>query len=185
MRSSQRPHWSRARARLARWSILLAVALLALASPAAAATWTAVSSPNLTQFSNVLWGADALSSSSAWAVGRAETGTLPIHRPVIERWNGSSWSISASPLPPGGGELRDVDATSASHAWAVGFSSSSNGNLTLTERWNGGAWSVVSSPDTDSFENHLNAVDGVSANDLWAVGHTRNGEYLERQRLDP
>jgi hypothetical protein len=134
MRSSQRPHWSRARARLARWSILLAVALLALASPAAAATWTAVSSPNLTQFSNVLWGADALSSSSAWAVG---------------------------------------------------FSSSSNGNLTLTERWNGGAWSVVSSPDTDSFENHLNAVDGVSANDLWAVGHTRNGEYLERQRLDP
>ena len=65
----------------------------------------------------------------------------------------------------------------------MGFSSSSNGNLTLTERWNGGAWSVVSSPDTDSFENHLNAVDGVSANDLWAVGHTRNGEYAVAEPL--
>jgi hypothetical protein len=193
-----------------------------------------VSSPNLTQFSNVLWGADALSPGSAWAVGRAETGTLPIHRPVIERWNGSSWSISASPLPSGGGELRDVDATSASDAWAVGFTNSSNGNLTLTERWNGSswrivpspsvsaqnhllgvksfsagnawavgshnvpgswafstltmrwngsAWSVVPSPDTPSFENHLNAVDGVSANDLWAVGHTRNGDYAVAEPL--
>jgi hypothetical protein len=53
MRSFERPR--RSRANLARWSALLGVALLALATPAAAATWTAVSSPNLTQFSNVLW----------------------------------------------------------------------------------------------------------------------------------
>jgi hypothetical protein len=233
MRSRQSPA-HRSRARLARWSILPAVVLLWLASPAVAATWTAVSSPNLTQFSNVLWGADALSAGSAWAVGRAETGTLPIHRPVIERWNGSSWSISASPLPSGGGELRDVDAISGSNAWAVGFTNSSNGNLTLTERWNGSAWrivpspsvstqnhllgvknlsandawavgshnlpgswafstltmrwngsawSVVPSPDTASFENHLMAIDGVAANDLWAVGHTRNGDYAVAEPL--
>jgi hypothetical protein len=224
----------RSRTRLARWSALLVVALLALASPAAAATWAAVPSPNLGPFHNVLWGADALSTTSAWAVGRADTGTLPIHRPVIERWNGTRWSISSSPLPPGGGELRDVDATSAFSAWAVGFTASSNGYLTLTERWNGsawsivpspsvsaqnhllgvkafsgsdawavgshnvagswafstltmhwngGAWSVVPSPDTASFENHLNAVDGVAANDLWAVGHTRNGDYAVAEPL--
>jgi hypothetical protein len=222
------PRSHRTHARRAGWPVLLAAALLALASPAAAATWRAVSSPNLTQFDNVLWGTDALSPTSAWAVGRADTGTLPIHRPVIERWNGTGWSISASPLPPGGGELRDVDATSSSSAWAVGFTATSNGNATLTERWNGtswsiipspsvsaqnhllgvkalpggdvwavgshnvpgslafstltmrwrgGAWSVVPSPDTPSFENHLNAVDGTGPNDLWAVGHTRNGDY--------
>jgi hypothetical protein len=50
-------------------------------------------------------------------------------------------------------------------------------------RWNGSAWSVVPSPDTPSFENHLNAVDGVSANDLWAVGHTRNGDYAVAEPL--
>jgi hypothetical protein len=98
MRSSESPR-RRSRTRLARWSILLAAALLALVQPAAAATWTAVSSPNLTQFDNVLWGVDALSPTSAWAVGRADTGTLPTRRPVIERWNGTGWSISASPLP--------------------------------------------------------------------------------------
>jgi hypothetical protein len=234
MRTSESPG-RRSRTRLARrWSILLGAVLLSLASPAVAATWAVVPSPNLTQFSNVLWGVDALSSGGAWAVGRAETGTLPIHRPVIERWNGTSWSISASPLPSGGGELRDVDAISASNAWAVGFTNSSNGNLTLTERWNGtswsivpspsvsaqnhllgvktlsagdawavgshnvpgswafstltmrwtnGAWSIVPSPDTASFENHLMAIDGVSANDLWAVGHTRNGDYAVAEPL--
>src|SRR4030095_3939580 len=92
MRSSERPR--RSRAHLAHWSTLLAVALLALASP------------TLPDLSTLLGAAAALSTSSAGAVGRAETGTLPIHRPVIERWNGSSWSISASPLPPGGGALR-------------------------------------------------------------------------------
>ena len=153
MRTHVRPR-PRSRTLLARWTGLLGVALLALASPAAAATWTAVPSPNLTQFDNVLWGADALSPASAWAVGRADTGTLPINRPVIERWNGSSWGISPSPLPSGGGELRDVDATSASNAWAVGFTNSSNGHLTLTERWNGSAWSIVPSPSV-SAQNHL------------------------------
>jgi hypothetical protein len=234
MRTSESPG-RRSRTRLARrWSILLGAVLLSLASPAVAATWAVVPSPNLTQFSNVLWGVDALSSGGAWAVGRAETGTLPIHRPVIERWNGTAWSISASPLPSGGGELRDVDAISASNAWAVGFTNSSNGNLTLTERWNGtswsivpspsasaqnhllgvktlsagdawavgshnvpgslafstltmrwngGAWRVVPSPDTASFENHLMAIDGVAANDLWAVGHTRNGDYAVAEPL--
>jgi hypothetical protein len=233
MRSHQRAA-GRHRTRRTRWSLLLGSALLALASPASAATWASVPSPNLTQFHNVLWGTDALSPTSAWAVGRADTGTLPTSRPVIQRWNGSSWNISASPLPSGGGELRDVDATSTGNAWAVGFSYSSNGHLTLTERWNGGAWSIVPSPsvsaqnhllgiktlsasnawavgshnvpgslafstltmrwnggawsivpspDTANFENHLNAIDGVSANDLWAVGHTRNGEYSVRQPL--
>jgi hypothetical protein len=220
--------------RRARWSVLLGIALLSFASPASAATWTAVPSPNLTQFHNVLWGADALSPSSAWAVGRADTGTLPTDRPVIQRWNGTRWSTSASPLPPGGGELRDVDAISASNAWAVGFTGSSNGYNTLTERWNGSgwsivpspsvsaqnyllglknlsagnawavgshnvpgslafstltmrwngtAWSVVESPDTPNFENHLNAIDGTGPNDLWAVGHSRNGDYSVSEPL--
>jgi hypothetical protein len=233
MRAHDKPG-RRHRTRRAAWSVLLGIALLSNASPAWAATWTSMSSPNLTQFDNVLWGTDAVSPTSAWAVGRADTGTVPINRPVIERWNGTSWSISASPLPPGGGELRDVDATSSSNAWAVGFTNSTNGFNTLTERWNGTGWSIVPSPnvsaqstllgvktlstndawaigshnvsgslavstltmrwngsnwrivpspDTPNFENHLNAIDGTSPNDLWAVGHTQNGDYSVREPL--
>jgi hypothetical protein len=216
------------------FSALLGVALLSVASPASAATWAPVPSPNLTPFDNILWGVDALSPASAWAVGRADTGTIPTNRPVIERWNGTGWTVSASPLPPGGGELRDVDAISTSTAWAVGFTGSSNGYNTLTERWNGtswsivrspsvsaqnylvgvkalstsdvwavgshnvpgslafstltmrwngSVWSVVPSPDTANFENHLNAIDGTSASDLWAVGHTQNGDYSVKEPL--
>ena len=144
-------------------------AVLSVASPASAATWAPVPSPNLTQFQNVLWGVDALSPGSAWAVGRADRSTVPINRPVIERWNGTRWSISASPLPPGGGELRDVDAVSSTTAWAVGFTGSSNGFNTLTERWNGASWSIVSSPSV-SAQNYLAGVKSLSAGDVWAVG---------------
>lgn len=213
---------------------LVLSSILYAAAPASAATWSVVPSPNLTQFDNVLWGVDALSATSAWAVGRADTGTLPVNRPVIERWNGTRWAISSSPLPSGGGELRDVDATSATQAWAVGFTNSSNGFNTLVERWNGSAWRIVPSPsvsaqnflvgvdtvtggeawavgshnvpgslafstltlrwngtawsevpspDTGRFENHLNAVDGSAANDVWAVGHTSDGDYSVRAPL--
>ena len=217
------------------WAIVFTTSLVLSTTPAAhAATWGAVASPNLNQFTNVLWGTDALSSNSAWAVGRADTGTVPTSRPVIERWNGTRWSISPSPLPPGGGELRDVDATSAANAWAVGFTASSTGydtlierwngtswrivpspsvsaqnylvgvkslganqvwaigshNVpgslafsTLTMRWNGSSWNVVPSPDTPAFENHLNAIDGTSPNDVWAVGHSQNGEYGVKEPL--
>ena len=99
---------------------LVLSSILYAAAPASAATWSVVPSPNLTQFDNVLWGVDALSATSAWAVGRADTGTLPVNRPVIERWNGTRWAISSSPLPSGGGELRDVDATSATQACGGG-----------------------------------------------------------------
>jgi hypothetical protein len=210
--------------------------LLWAAAPAAAATWGSVPSPNLTQFDNVLWGVDAPTANNAWAVGRADTGTVPTNRPLIERWDGSRWSISASPLPPGGGELRDVDATTSTLAWAVGFSNSSNGFNTLVERWNGSRWSIVPSPnnagsaqsylvgvktlssnqawavgshnvpgtlafstlamrwngsawgivptpDTANSENHLIAIDGAAPDDLWAVGHTQNGEYSVREPL--
>ena len=75
--------------------------------------------------------------------------------------------------------LLGVKTLGAGNAWAVGSHNvpGSWAFSTLTMRWNGQAWSVVPSPDTASFENHLLAIDGVSPDDLWAVGHTRNGDY--------
>lgn len=145
------------------------IALMLAAPPADAATWTVTRSPNATPFDNVLWGVDALSPTSAWAVGHADTGTLPTRRPVVQRWNGASWASTPSPLPPGGGELRDVDALSSSSAWAVGFTNSSVGFDTLIERWNGSTWGIVPSPNVGA-QNHLLGVRAFSTNDAWAVG---------------
>jgi hypothetical protein len=140
-----------------------------VASAALAATWTVTPSPNVTPFDNVLWGVDALAPTSAWAVGSADTGTVPTRRPVVLRWDGTRWTSAANPLPPGGGELRDVDALSSSDAWAVGFTNSSVGFDTLIERWTGTAWSIVPSPNL-SAQNTLIGVKAFSATDAWAVG---------------
>ena len=143
--------------------------MLAAAPPASAATWTVTPTPNATAFDNVLWGVDALSPTSAWAVGHADTGTLPTRRPVIQRWNGAAWVGTPSPLPAGGGELRDVDNLSSTSAWAVGFTNSSVGFNTLIERWNGSTWRIVPSPNL-SAQNHLMGVRAFSSSDAWAVG---------------
>jgi hypothetical protein len=154
--------------RIARAAILL-VAVVLVAPPAEAATWSVARSPNATQFDNVLWGVDALSPTSAWAVGHADTGTVPTRRPVVLRLNGTTWTSSANPLPPGGGELRDVDALSSTSAWAVGFTNSAVGFDTLVERWNGSTWTIVPSPNVGA-QNHLLGVRAFSSTDAWAVG---------------
>jgi hypothetical protein len=50
------------------------------------------------------------------------------------------------------------------------------GARTLVLHWNGAAWSVVPSPSPDPNSNILHAVDGVSGNDLWAVGQRAQDE---------
>jgi hypothetical protein len=90
----------------------------------------------------ILNGVTAPSSSLAWAVGAHEVSRK--YHPVIEQWNGSSWSLQTSPNV-GFGELQSVVATSSSNAWAVGWRSASAFGCPhpLIERWNGTTWKVV------------------------------------------
>ena len=164
--------------------IVLALLLSLQASQAwPAATWNVLPSPNSTPFDNVLWGADALSLDRAWAVGYADTGTLPVRRPILERWNGRKWTLVTIPIPAGGGELRDVDAISISNAWAVGFANIPDvGSNTLTQQWNGSAWTIISSPNRAA-QNYLLAVKAFSANDAWAVGYNNIPNSLNFETL--
>jgi hypothetical protein len=227
---SGRSQGPRRRARRRAVSVaLLGATLLLLGSPASAATWTRVSSPNLTQFDNVLFGVDAISSSNAWAVGRADNDSSPFRRPLIERWNGTSWSIVPSPMPSGDSELRSVDGNSASNVWAVGFTNATSSALiqrwtgsswttvpgpsgssillgvktlsandawvvgsrsaagpftSMAARWNGTSWTSVFTPTPDNLvTSQLNAIDGTSPNDLWAVGQSGGGNYETRQPI--
>jgi hypothetical protein len=219
--------WRRRHPRTVSVALLGATLLLLLGSPASAATWTRVASPNLTQFDNVLFGVDAISPSNTWAVGRADNDTSPFRRPLIQRWNGASWSIVPSPTPSGDSELRSVDGSSASNVWAVGFTSATSSALiqrwngaswttvpgpsgssillgvktlsandawvvgsrsaagpftSMAARWNGTRWTSVSTPTpNDLVSSQLNAIDGTSSNDLWAVGHAGGGNYETRQ----
>jgi hypothetical protein len=120
---------------------------------------------------------DAVSSNDVWAVGGVGLGTL------VERWNGSAWSVVPSPnLPAGGGYFSAVSALSSTDIWAVG--STIDGLLVhaLIEHWDGSAWSIVPAPATGA-ELSLDAVTVVGPNDAWAVGFARQGQNYRPQIL--
>ncbi|MGH2516400.1 MAG: hypothetical protein ACRDHP_12160, partial [Ktedonobacterales bacterium] len=142
--------------------------------------WSVVSSPS-PNGDAVLNGIAALSASNVWAVGNTfasgssgikSGGGSVLQQTLIEHWNGSSWSVIASPSPGSSNNaLNGVTAMSASNLWAVGFQQNSSGvQQTLIEQWNGSSWNVVSSPSSNSTGNALNGVAAVAGSSVWAVG---------------
>jgi hypothetical protein len=124
-----------------------AAAIPASAAPASApAAWAIVGGPRLAP-NNALNGVVAVSARLAWAVGIegfSSNGATP-GRPVIERWNGRSWSVTQLPSAwPGG--FAAVTASSASDAWALGQEQSGTREHLL--HWNGRRWAEIAFPGT-------------------------------------
>jgi hypothetical protein len=86
--------------------------------------------------------------ATAWAVGswgpKGDCQSFTNCKGLIEHWNGTSWSVSASPDPANSNSiLYGVTATGASNAWAGGQSCDINGCHVLMEHWNGTTWSIA------------------------------------------
>jgi hypothetical protein len=140
--------------------------------------WSVVTSPNASAQNNLLAGVTAISANDVWAVGdfQTTTGAGTVFQTLTEHWNGTAWSIVASPsgVGPGAG-LNGVAAVSASDVWAVGDS----GSGTLIEQWNGTSWAVVPSPNpSTAVFSTLSGAAVVSASDIWAVGQSRNSSGI-------
>jgi len=150
--------------------VVAVTAVILSATPAFAATWTTVATPNATSNPNRFNGVAALSSASAWAVGSADYATAPFVRPLAARWNGSTWSLVATPAVGDDATLVAVDGNTTTNVWAVGSTQSSTSSP-LTERWNGSTWTVVPSPKPAGAINaNLNGVKTLSGTEAWAVG---------------
>jgi hypothetical protein len=69
-------------------------------------------------------------------------------KPFAERWNGSTWAVTASPPKVlAEGTLEKVSCSSSSFCMAVGHSNEAMGrHQTLAESWNGVEWKVLSTP---------------------------------------
>ena len=155
--------------------------------PPVSGTWQQASSPNVTAVNNQLLGVDAVSNNDVWAVGWAQDPTGPpyVKRTLIEHFNGSVWTIAASPNGSNDiiSQLYSVSGTASNDVWAVG--SRQDGKLpsrTLIQHWDGSAWSMVSSPNPDTQFNELRGVAAISANDAWAIGYrggTKNETPIE------
>jgi hypothetical protein len=145
--------------------------------------WRVVSSPNAGAGDAGLAALDVLASTDVWAVGSRQSGDG--RSTLVEHWNGSGWSVVPS---PDGAEkinwLTGVSAVAADDVWAVGYTNDGNGfesrSFTLTLHFDGTSWEVVPSPNPVPdpnpgdypVSNEIYGVHAISANDVWAVGHT-------------
>jgi hypothetical protein len=96
---------------------------------------------------------------------------------LIERWNGTRWSIVTSPQASGSDYrlLSAVSCTSASNCTAVGAEYRYTPDVfeTLVERWNGATWNTVASPNPPGANySALAAISCTSATNCFAVGES-------------
>ena len=96
----------------------------------------------------------------------------------VERWNGTSWKLQSTPLPPGetGGGVGTVSCPAANDCVALGDAedSASDVQVGLAEVWDGKVWSSQPSPDAPAGENVLVATSCPSTSTCTAVG-----EYVD------
>ncbi len=133
--------------------------------------WTVSPSPNVGSGANALQAVSARAADDAWAVGTSST-VNGVTQTLIEHWNGSAWTVSASPNQgPGPNMLQAVTARAVDDVWAVGnFANGTALAQTLILHWNGSAWAIVAGPNSGSGSNLLTGVSAFTATDVWAAG---------------
>ncbi|HEY1915293.1 MAG TPA: hypothetical protein VGH27_06915 [Streptosporangiaceae bacterium] len=146
-----------------------------VAASAATSTWTVQPTPLPSGATNgTLQSVRCFSANSCTVVG--DFIKKRTEQPLGGRWDGSSWSSQATPLPSGatGGVLWGIACATATNCFAVG-GSYSGPNLPaqpLAEQWNGSTWSLVSMPSpAGSTGASLAAASCVSATNCTAVGN--------------
>jgi len=135
-------------------------------------SWSIVPTPNPSSTMNELTAVDSFSADDAWAVGRYRDDSTGATKPLVEHWDGTSWTVVPTP------SLSSADSSLAgighikNHLWAVGstFSTATSSNRTLVERYVNGRWKVVASPNVGTSDNRLTDVMAVPGGAAWAVG---------------
>jgi hypothetical protein len=154
-----------------------------LASRSAAATCSfsvvkAAQPGSYPEFSDV----KALGPSNVWAVGSYVTGSL--EAPLVEHWDGVTWSVVAAPTAgTEGAQLRAVAVSSPSDVWAVGNYRRPKIFKGLVEHWDGTRWSVIETPHLDRRTEFV-GVSADSPSDVWVVG-TRDAFAGGHAGVDP
>ena len=129
------------------------------------AAWTTVTTPVVANSTRAA--ISTTSPTDAWLAGTQFTGSYSGNgQPLIEHWNGASWTVVTLPATTTDDRLMAIAARSASDVWAVGLSS----GAPLTMHWDGSTWlRITAAPTSGNGELDSVAVDASGA--VWAVGH--------------
>jgi hypothetical protein len=152
------------------------------------ATWSTATTPTPpSSTASQLLAVSCPSSTDCVAVGSVDSASPRV--PLVEQWNGTSWTIVPSPAPVGStsSELRGVSCSQAAFCVAVGFTESATLTSTLIEQWNGATWAIVPSPNESSAsgsDSELKGVSCVGGSFCQAVGEENDGVNPQRTLIE-
>jgi hypothetical protein len=113
------------------------------------------------------------SATDVWAVGYSQPDSHQSLATLAEHFNGSTWSVVATPDRGNVSWLTGVVALAPDDAWAVGAGVASGGEGfdPVALHWDGNAWnaSPVADPPTGG---QFAAVAAAGPDDVWAVGNS-------------
>ena len=122
-----------------------------------------------------------MSPSETWAVGSLSS-QGSANRTLIERFNGSAWSVVSSPNQGSGNNSLNGVSMIPGAGWAVGYAQ--NGPYQpLALHWNGTQWSAVSSGKL-SGSALFTGVDTLADGSAWAVGFQLTGDGTRRTLIE-
>lgn len=140
-------------------------------------SWTTVTSPNPGSNYNSLYDVEGLTSNNVYAVGNF---TVPPGNTqmLILHWNGTVWDQESTPSVAGGSGLESVLMFGPNDVYSAGYKTiGAPGPLagTLVTHWNGSSWNIETTPNqSNNRSNFLSDIKGLSSDDVWAVGYSRN-----------
>jgi len=154
------------------------------AAPKPAPAWRLADTPATTPTS-VLWDVVATDRTHAWAVGhesydpeKPDTDGVPI----VQRWDGTSWSRQDLPAITWRGGLSMVAADGPDNVWAVGGAAGADPAHTTTHvlHYDGTTWSEVPFPPGNKPSNtHVTDL-AVAGGHTWLVGD-QGGKVLVQE----
>jgi len=144
-------------------------------------SWAAID-PGPSTSGNVLNGVSCVNASFCVAAGFSGS-YLTTTQPLVEQWDGTSWTLAASPSPSPteSAALQSVSCVGTSFCSAVGFGQTTGYDAPLVEQFDGSTWSIPSTPSMPrTTNNHLYGVSCVSPTLCVAVGraHTNSTNYV-------
>src|SRR5205085_8320541 len=123
------------------------------------------------------------SASHCLAVGHSVSSDFTRELPLVERWNGTHWTIQPAPDPVPGASfpLHGVSCTSATACTAVG-----EGSFSL--HWDGTSWSTQTIPSLAGLSSTLSAIWCDAAGTCNAIGYhtlSKPGTVTQADRYTP
>jgi hypothetical protein len=116
------------------------------------------------------------SPTLCFATGVYVDSSTGLELPLLEQYDGTTWSIQAIPAPPGAlsARLFDVSCTAADACTAVGEAFTGTNALAFADRWDGSGWTAQDVAGKPGWGSALGSVSCTTATSCTAVGALLN-----------